>query len=113
MEEEIRVNIDVKDTVRAKSRKEIEENRAKHQQNIHKAYDTFVSELKEYLVDYGRTLSSIKSNQHILVSVTLPSRYDNIPERLDLQIQKSQLEAMDIGNTSRSEVMDKIQVQEY
>ncbi len=77
------------------------------------AYNQFVKDLKGYLVDYGRTLSSIESSQHILVSVNLPSRYNEIPERLDLQIRKSQLDAMDKGSMSRNQVMDQIQVQEY
>jgi len=113
LEEEIRVSIDIKDSVRAKNRKEIQEKRSQHQENVRKGYDTFVNDLKEYLVDYGRTLSSIKSNQYILVSVSLPNRYDKIPERLDLQIRKSQLDAMDTGKMSRSQVMNQIKVQEY
>jgi len=113
LEEEIRVNIDIKDSLHSEKQKEIQKKRAQHQENVRKAYEMFMTDLKEYLVDYGRTLSSIDSNQHILVSVTLPSRYDEIPERLDLQIRKSQLDAMDNGSMSRSQVMEQIQVQEY
>lgn len=78
-----------------------------------KAYSQFVSDLKEYLVDYGRTLHSVEPNQHILVSVAVHSRYEEIPERIDLQVQKSTLTAVDKGNMSREQVIDQIKVREY
>ncbi|HKK45588.1 MAG TPA: hypothetical protein VJ964_08705 [Balneolaceae bacterium] len=85
----------------------------KHKEKTIKAYKDFISQLKEYLVDYGRTLKSVDSNQRILVSVDFSSRYEEVPERIDMQIQKSTLDAMDQGRMSRNQVINKIQVREY
>lgn len=93
--------------------KEIEEKREQKKEEVTQAYDRLLTDLKGYLVDYGRTLSSVESNQHVLISVTLSSKYDEIPERLDLQIQKSDLEAMDSGNLSREQAINQINVREY
>lgn len=82
-------------------------------EEIKKSYDNFIYSLKEYLVDYGRTLSSVQTDQHILISSTISSSIDEIPERVDLQIKKSVLEAVDKGNTSREEAMSQIVVREY
>lgn len=97
----------------AKAEAEREEKQAEQKQEVINAYDQFLTDLKEYIVDYGRTLNSVENNQHILVSVTLASRYEEIPERIDMQIQKSTLVAMDRGNTSREQAMNEIQVREY
>lgn len=99
---------------------EMLEERKKRQEQRHKQmeehYKTFVSRLKESLVDYGRTLRSVGSDQYILVSVALNSRFGHnrdLPERIDMQIQKSVLEAMERGDIDREEAIDQIQVREY
>lgn len=95
--------------------KERKERLNRQKEEIVKNYQTFVANLKEYLVDYGRTLGSVGTNQHILVSVTLSSRFgsNEIPERVDLQIKKSVLEAMDKGSMSRVEAIKQVVVREY
>lgn len=105
---------------RVYSREEILGKRKKQQEQRKKEltehYQTFVSSLKESLVDYGRTLRSVGSDQYILVSVTLNSRFgrsEDAPERIDMQVQKSTLEAMERGDMDREEAIDQIQVREY
>lgn len=111
-DEEGKARVEVQRALEAEmseSRKQQEETT----EEIKQGYDTFINSLKEYLVDYGRTLSSVKANQHILISASISSSIDEIPERVDLQIKKSVLEAMDKGNTSRDEAMSQIVVREY
>lgn len=110
MQDERRAAID---SLRSAHKKKAEENRAQQKQQAITAYEQFVADLKEYLVDYGRTLRSVDSDQQILVSVSLSSRYDEIPERIDLQIKKSVLESMDQGSMNRNQTMEQIQVREY
>lgn len=110
--EEKRARVEVESILRD----ELNESRQKQKEtaeDIQKSYDLFISNLKEYLVDYGRTLSSVTSNQHIMISATIASALDEIPERVDLQISKSVLESTDRGNLSREEAMSKIVVREY
>lgn len=110
LENRIRSNID---SARSEKREKIEQSQKEQKQEVVDAYEQFLGDLKEYVVDYGRTLSSIDSNQRILVSVSLSSGYDEIPERIDLQIQKSVLESLDQGSMSRNQAMEQIQVREY
>lgn len=94
-------------------RKNMEQRQEEQKANVLNAYKEFLSNLKEYVVDYGRTLNSLDSDQHILVSVTLNSRFEEIPERVDLQIQKSTLESVDEGTTNRKQAINQINVREY
>jgi hypothetical protein len=110
MEKDIRSSVD---SVRAIEREKIKKNQQQQKAEITGAYNQFRQQLKEYVVDYGRTLNSLENNQYILVSVTLQSRVDEIPERLDLQVQKSTLSAIDRGDISRQEAINNIQVREY
>lgn len=82
-------------------------------EEIKQSFEKFITNLKEYLVDYGRTLSSVSSGQNILLSATVVSHFDEIPERVDLQVEKSVLESADRGNISREEAMSRIMVREY
>lgn len=93
--------------------KKYEKEQAEHKAEVLDAYQQFKQRLKEYLVDYGRTLSSVNPNQHILVSVNIETSVDEIPGRVDFQLQKSVLEQMDEGDLSREEAMSEIRVREY
>lgn len=77
------------------------------------AYRTFLQQLKETLVDYGRTLKSVKPDEQVFVSVSLSGTGNEIPERVDLQIKKSVLEQLDRGQTSRAQAINQISVREY
>jgi hypothetical protein len=80
---------------------------------LNAAYDDFISTLKETVVDYGRTLKSVKSDEQVYVSISLSTVGDDLPERVDLQIKKSALDAYDKGKMSREQAMQQITVQEY
>lgn len=80
---------------------------------VKKRFEEFLANLKEYLVDYGQTLSSVSSGQYILLSATVSSPVDEVPERVDLQIEKSVLESADRGRISREEAISRITVREY
>lgn len=105
-------------TVRSKNnggdrRAELDEKRKQQEEEAVNAYQTFLQNLKEYLVDYGSTLSSIGSDQYILVSVSLSGPTDEIPARLDLQVQKSVLEQADRGDISREQAMEMMMIRDY
>ena len=95
---------------RAKQAKQKQEER---EQAEKESYRSFLTNVKEYLVDYGRTLGSVSSNQHVLISATISSRVDEIPERVDFQVKKSVLEAIDDGSMSRDQAINQISVREY
>lgn len=111
-DEEQKARIEVKNAIEAKL-KETKERQQEQAEEMKKAYDTFLSNIKEYLVDYGRTLSSVGSDQYIMISATVSTSVESIPERVDIQVRKSVLAAMDRGQMSRDEALAQVVVREY
>ena len=76
------------------------------------AYKRLKNDLKEYLVDYGRTLSSLNDDHYVLLSVNIGGRWDTIPDRFDVQIKKSVLSRLDNGKISREEALKSVVLKE-
>ncbi len=109
---EQKARIEVENAIEAKL-KETKEQQQELAEEMKKSYDTFISNIKEYLVDYGRTLSSVGSDQYIMISATISTSLDDIPERVDIQVRKSVLTSMDRGQVSRDEALSQVVVREY
>ena len=78
------------------------------------AYASMKTHIAEYLVDYGRTLNSVNSDQFILTSVNVGrTELEEIPERVDFQLKKSVLENLDRGRISREDAIKQVVVSEY
>lgn len=92
---------------------EQEKRKQELEKKISTAYTNLVSNIKEYIVDYGRTLNSLSSDQFLLLTININGRYENIPGRLDIQIKKSVLEQLDKGSISREQALEKVVVTEY
>ena len=75
--------------------------------------DKLKANLKEYLVDYGRTISSIKADQFILTTVNLRGRYKDIAERIYVQLKRSVLDQLDKGIISREKALEQVIITEY
>ena len=95
----------------------------KYLDELEDAYEALTVTAKEVLIDYGRTLSSVKSDQYILVTLNIKGhslfpdlvekRDEEIPDRIDFQIRKSTLEDIDRGRLTREQALDRIVVKEY
>lgn len=81
--------------------------------NTRNAFNDFKTQIKEYMIDYGRTLRSVDSDQFVMASITVSSRVPDIPERIDVQVKKSVLEAVDRGSMSRNDALDRVMIREY
>jgi hypothetical protein len=90
-----------------------EEKEAEFLASVNEAYSQLKNNIKEYLVDYGRTVNSVKPGQYILTTVNIRGRYEDIPERIDFQLKKSVLDQMDKGSISREEALKQVVVTEY
>jgi len=78
-----------------------------------KAFVEFKGQLKQYLVDYGRTLRSVNTDQLILLSVDIVGvNMGHLPESIQLQIKKSILEDFDAGKVSRDEAINAVTITE-
>lgn len=91
----------------------IKKSEAEMNKTLKEEYSKLVSRMKEYIVDYGRTLRSIKDDQYLLVTVNLNERLEEIPDRVDFQIKKSTLNQIDRGSLNRDAAMNQIIVTEY
>lgn len=91
----------------------IEERQEEYKENVLSSFDELKTSVAEYLVDYGRTLSSVSSDQFILTSVNVSTGIDEIPDRVDFQIKKSVLEEYDRGRISREEAINSVSITEY
>lgn len=112
--ERIRGSIEATE-VRAVSAEEARKERGIYNMKVQEALKKLKTDLSDYILDYGRTLSSISSNEMLLVSVTINETASTleIPERIDFQVKKSVLESLDKGNISRENALKEILVSEY
>jgi len=89
---------------------ELEKYREQNASKFNTAYLDFVDKLKNLLVDYGRTLTSVKPEEIIMISVTISNNFQNIPDRIDVKIEKSVLEDLDKEVIDSNEVLSRIRI---
>ncbi|RNC83974.1 MAG: hypothetical protein ED557_09395 [Balneola sp.] len=77
------------------------------------AFEELKDNLREYVIDYGRTLSSVTNDQYLLLSITVSGSPDEIPERMDIQVKKSLFQDLDRGQISREQAISQVVVTEY
>src|SRR5699024_2625252 len=58
-------------------------------ENAKKAFQQFMGQLKEIIVQYGPTLNSISSGENIVFSVDVNASADELPDRCVLSVKKS------------------------
>ncbi len=78
---------------------------------VKELYPKFESDLKENLVEYGRTLRSLKDEEQVLFKVKL-TKCDGcgIPETLELSIKNSVLKDYGSGKVSKEAALAKVNV---
>ncbi|MEX0722808.1 MAG: hypothetical protein WD053_02970 [Gracilimonas sp.] len=97
------------------SPEEAEEKRAEQAEQAKASFEQLKTDVTDYLIDYGRTLSSVSSDQHILLTINILSNRwgDEIPSRLDLQLKKSVLERLERGDINKDEAINAVTITEY
>jgi hypothetical protein len=77
------------------------------------AYGQFRNDIREAVLDYGRTLRNLSPDQVILLSVALPTCEGcNVPPRANVSVKKSVLEAYEQNKMNRQQALDAITVGE-
>lgn len=102
---EIRRGLDGTIRVRTLDRSE---GRTKEQ--ISADFDQFETAIKNLIIDYGRSLASVKSDQSIILNLTVRGTHDGIPSRLFINVPKSTLDAYDNRTISKEAAMAQIKV---
>jgi hypothetical protein len=77
------------------------------------AFVQFKKDIKETMLDYGRTLRNLSPDQVILLSVALPAcKGCNVPERANVSVKRSVLEAYESNKMSREQALEAISIGE-
>jgi len=76
-------------------------------------YPQFLSDLKNNIVRYGRTIKSLKGNEQLIFNIKLTKCEGcDMPESLKLAIKGADLVAFDSGKISEKQAVDRIEVNE-
>jgi hypothetical protein len=73
-------------------------------------FESFESEAKNLLLDYGRTLRSLRPDQVVILSLSQRRDIDGIPSRLVLSVKKSTLDAFDSRSITKDIALSQITV---
>jgi hypothetical protein len=78
---------------------------------VKELYPLFESELKENVLEYGRTLKSLKDTEQLMVNVTMTKCQGcGIPATLELAVKASVLNDFNAGKLDKSAALSKIEV---
>lgn len=78
---------------------------------VKELYPLFENELKENMLDYGRTLKSLKDNEQLIVDVGITKCTGcGIPGSLELAVKASVLKEYSAGKLDKSAALSKIEV---
>ena len=78
---------------------------------VEKLYPIFVQTMKENIVQYGRTITSLEPNEMLLLKVTLTKCDDcSIPKKIQFSIKQSDLTDFRAGKISEKDAIAKVAV---
>src|SRR5690606_31016147 len=77
--------------------------------------DKLINQISGLMLDYGRTLRSLKVEDKVLVIVNqMSTRNDpEVPNRVEIEVDVKTLRDFDRGAMSRDEAMKKVEVRRY
>jgi hypothetical protein len=88
-----------------------EVNQAGRDKKVKELYPVFVNELKENILDYGRTVKSLKDNEQLVFNVVLTRcKGCGIPSDIELSVQNSVLKDYSAGKIDKNSAVGKITV---
>jgi hypothetical protein len=83
-------------------------------EKLQEEFELFERNLKSYMIDYGRTLSTLKTGESMYVSVSISGlRRSSLPGRVIYKIDKDAIERFDRRNISREQAINLIGKIEY
>jgi hypothetical protein len=84
---------------------------ATREKKVKEIYPIFENELKENMVEYGRTLKSLKDEEALIFNVTLTKCVNcGIPSTLELSIKSSVLKEYGAGKIDKASALSKVVV---
>jgi hypothetical protein len=83
-------------------------------EKLQEEFELFERNLKSYMIDYGRTLSTLKTGESMYVSVSISGlRRSSLPGRVIYKIDKDAIERFDRRNITREQAINLIGKIEY
>ena len=80
---------------------------------IDQLYPKFVENLKQFIIDYGRTIRSLKDTDHLMLKIKTTRCWDcKIPKYIELTIKMKDLKAYDRQKLSREKALAAIEIKE-
>ncbi len=74
-------------------------------------YPAFEKELKENIIEYGRTIKSLKDDENLIFNVKVTRCYNcKIPESLEVSIKGSVLKDYNSGKLDKNAALGKVSV---
>jgi hypothetical protein len=78
---------------------------------VKELYPKFEKELKENILEYGRTIKSLKDDESLVIQVTMTKCKEcNIPSSLELSVKGSVLKDFNAGKIDQGAALTKINV---
>ena len=75
--------------IQPRKKKPLKKGKKEFKEGMIAAFEKLKKDIAQYMVDYGRTITSVDSDQYVLTSINLSSNgMDEIPNRIDFQIKK-------------------------
>jgi hypothetical protein len=88
-----------------------EVDQATRDKKVKELYPVFESELKDNILDYGRTVKSLKDNEQLVFNVTLTKcKGCGIPSDIEVSVQNSVLKDYSSGKLDKNSALSKITV---
>jgi len=82
-------------------------------ENVEKLYPQFVSGMKENIIQYGRTIKSLKADEMLILRVTLTRCDDcSIPKKIQFSVKQSVLADFNSGQISLKDSTAKVKLSE-
>jgi len=72
-----------------------------------------IDQVSDLVLDYGRTLRSLKSDELVLVSVNQLTTQADLPKRVEIQVDVQTLRDLDRGSISREQAKQKMIVRKF
>lgn len=83
--------------------------------SFEESMDKLITQVSALLLDYGRTLRSLKADENVLVTINQSTSANDpdVPNRVEIEVDVTTLREFDRGAINRDEAMRRLEVRKY
>lgn len=102
------------DKIRAENYSELQQRREEEQRKAEELYPKFIEDIKQNIIEYGRTVKSLDDNEVLMLKIKLTRCSGcNMPESVDLAVKYSVISSYDKGTIDQQDALNQITVKEH